>query len=88
MDMSNPNAHWLLVEQISATEYTLSINMRHSFFKPLIEKKEFMPIMMKIAISMVLAEVESMMISPDGKIEPSSIRIKMNEILETVKNGE
>lgn len=88
MDMSNPNAHWLLVEQISVTEYTLSINMRHSFFKPLIEKKEFMPIMMKIAISMVLAEVESMMISPDGKIEPSSIRIKMNEILETVKNGE
>ena len=66
----------------------LSINMRHPFFKPLIEKKEFMPIMMKIAVSMVLAEIESVMISPDGRIEPSAIRMKMNEILETVRNGE
>ena len=62
--------------------------MRHAFFKPLIEKKEFMPLMMKMAISMVLAEIESMMISPDGKIDPSAIRMKMNEILETVGNGE
>ena len=88
LDLNHPNAHWLLVEQDSPTEYLLSINMRHSFFKPLIEKKEFMPIMMKMAISMVLAEIESVMISPDGRIEASAIRMKMNEILETVRNGE
>ena len=88
LDLNHPNAHWLLVEQQSLTEYMLSINMRHSFFKPLIEKKEFMPIMMKMAVSMVLAEIESVLISPDGRIEPSAIRMKMNEILETVRNGE
>ncbi len=88
LDLNHPNAHWLLVEQESQTEYNLAINMRHTFFKPLIEKKEFMPVMMKMAISMVLAEIESVMISPDGRIEPSAIRMKMNEILETVKNGE
>ncbi len=88
LDMEHPNAHWLLVEQDLNSEYLLTINMRHSFFKPLIEKKEFMPLMMKMAISMVLAEIESVMISPDGKIEPSAIRIKMNEILEIVGNGE
>lgn len=88
LDLEHPNAHWLLVEMESASKYNLTINMRHSFFKPLIERKEFMPLMMKIAISMVLAEIESMMISPDGKIDPSAIRIKMNEILETVGNGD
>lgn len=88
MDLDHPNAHWLLVEPETSSDYTLTINMRHAFFKPLIEKKEFMPLMMKMAISMVLAEIESMMISPDGKIDPSAIRMKMNEILETVGNGE
>ncbi len=88
MDLNHPNAHWLLVEPESESNYVLTINMRHAFFKPLIEKKEFMPLMMKMAISMVLAEIESVMISPDGKIEPSAIRMKMNEILEIVGNGE
>lgn len=88
MDLDHANAHWLLVEQETSFEYTLTINMRHAFFKPLIQRKEFMPLMMKIAISLVLAEIESMLISPDGKIDPSAIRMKMNEILETVGNGE
>ena len=41
-----------------------------------------------MSIAMVLAEIESMLISPDGKIEPSAIRLKMNEILETVRKGD
>ena len=88
LDIDHPNSHWLLVEQDSESRYTLTINMRHAFFKPLITKKEFMPLMMKMAISMVLAEIESVMISPDGKVDPSSIRMKMNEILEIVGNGD
>ena len=87
-DGSNPALDWLLVECNDTAEYTLSINMRHSFFKPLIEKREFLPIMTRMSIAMVLAEVESMLISPDGKIEPSAIRLKMNEILETVRKGD
>ncbi|MCQ4022104.1 MULTISPECIES: ATP-binding protein [unclassified Ruminococcus] len=88
LDMSSPAAHWLLVENNDKHEYTLSINMRHSFFKPLIEKKEFLPIMMKMAISLVLAEVESFMQSPDGRIDAGDIRVKMNEILDSVRKGD
>ena len=84
-DASNPSLDWLLVECDGDSEYTLSINMRHSFFKPMIEKREFLPIMTRMSIAMVLAEIESLLVSPDGKIEASAIRLKMNEILETVR---
>ena len=87
-DMSNPTAHWLLVEECGEHEYILTINMRHPFFKPLIEKKEFLPIMTKMSIALVLAEIESMAISPNGMINPCDIRLKMNEILENVRRGE
>ncbi|MBR0542031.1 MAG: ATP-binding protein [Clostridia bacterium] len=87
-DTTNPSLHWLLVEENNENEFTISINMRHSFFKPLTEKKEFMPIMMRMSIALVLAEIESMMYSPDGRIEPSEIRLKMNEILECVRKGD
>ena len=89
-DLSNPSAHWLLVEENSASEYTLSINMKHSFFKPLIEKKDFMPIMMKMSVALVIAEIDSRVLSPEqnGKINASDIRIKMNEILEDVRKGD
>ena len=87
-DVTDPSLHWLLVEPNGLNEYTLSINMKHSFFKPLIEKKDFLPIMTRMCIALVLAEIESMSLSPDGKIEPCDIRLKMNEILENVrKNG-
>lgn len=88
LEMNDPAMDWLLVERLTDTEYTLSINMRHSFFKPLIDKSEFLPIMMKMSIALVLAEIESMVISHDGRIEPSAIRLKMNEILETVRKGD
>ena len=86
--MSNPTAHWLLVEECGEHEYILTINMRHPFFKPLIEKKEFLPIMTKMSIALVLSEIESMAISPNGMINPCDIRLKMNEILENVRRGE
>lgn len=90
LDISDPTMDWLLVEQDPENdyEYTLSINMRHSFFKPLIDKSEFFPIMMKMSIALVIAEIESMVTSHDGRIEPSAIRLKMNEILETVRKGD
>jgi hypothetical protein len=62
--------------------------MKHPFFKPLIEKREFLPIMTKMSIALVLAEIESQKLSDDGKIEASDIRMKMNEILESVRKGE
>lgn len=87
-DMSDPASDWLLVEENGTNEYTLWINMRHSFFKPLIEKREFMPIMVRMSIALVLAEIESLLCSQDGRVEPSLIRLKMNEILESVRKGD
>ncbi len=87
-EASDPSLEWLLVENNNDKEYTLSINMRHSFFMPLIEKKESLLVMTRMCIAMVLAEIEAMNVSPDGKIEPSDIRQKMNEILETVRKGD
>lgn len=87
-DVTDPAVNWLLLEPVNTAEYNLSINMRHVFFKPLIEKREFLPIMTRMSIALVLAEIDSMFISPDGRIEPSSIRLKMNEILETVRKGD
>lgn len=89
LDMDNPTMDWLLIEQDTECDntFTLFINMRHSFFKPLIDKSEFLPIMMEMAIALVIAEIESMITSPDGRIEPSAIRLKMNEILEAVRKG-
>lgn len=87
-DVTDPTLHWLLVEENSTNEFTLSINMKHSFFKPLIEKREFLPIMTRMSIALVLAEIESLTLSQDGRIEPCDIRLKMNEILENVRKGD
>ena len=85
--MTDPSAHWLLVEGNGDAEFTLYINMRHAFFKPLIEKRDFLPIMIRMSIAIVLAEIESVLMSPDGRIDPCDIRLKMNEILENVRKG-
>ena len=54
----------------------------------MIDKSEFLPIMMRMSIALALAEIDVMVTSHDGRIEPSAIRLKMNEILETVRKGE
>ena len=87
-DATDPTLHWLLVEENNANEFTLSINMKHSFFKPLIEKREFLPIMTRMSIALILAEIESLTLSHNGRIEPCDIRLKMNEILENVRKGD
>lgn len=88
LEMNDPAMDWLLIERLTDTEYNLFINMRHSFFKPLIDKSEFLPIMMRMSIALALAEIDLIVTSHDGRIEPSAIRLKMNEILETVRKGE
>jgi hypothetical protein len=83
-DTSNPLNSWVLVNDECDTEYHITINMKHPFFKPLTENKDFMVIMTKIVIAMVLAEIDSLMISTDGKINASDIRRQMNHILEKI----
>ena len=41
-----------------------------------------------MSIALCLAEIESIKTSTDGRIDPSEIRLKMNEILENINSGE
>lgn len=88
LDLYNPTMRWLLVEANSETEYSVTINMKHQFFKPMIDKTEFQPLLISISIALCLAEIESIKTSTDGRIDPSEIRLKMNEILENINSGE
>lgn len=86
LDTAHPSFEWLVMEPNGDVEYTLTINMRHAFFRPFIDKREFLPVMVKMSVALVLAEVEAQAMSPyPGKIEPHAIRFIMNEILEAVQ---
>lgn len=88
LDTTHQTARWLLVENGGENRYKLTINMKHPFFKPLIAKKEFMPIMMRVSMALILAELEASFLSPDGRINPADIRLRMNDILENIAKEE
>ncbi|MGC4018563.1 MAG: ATP-binding protein [Muricomes sp.] len=68
-DSSNALNSWINVAKKSATNYQITINLKHAFFKPFTENKDFLAIMTKLVIAMVLAEIDSLIISSDGRIE-------------------
>ena len=84
LDRSTPYAYLLSVEMKENNNYEVKINTRHAFFIPYIEKREFIPLITKLSIAMVLAESESKKISPDGRINADDIRLYMNKILEDI----
>jgi hypothetical protein len=57
------------------------INLLHSFFKGRRDQKTADAII-AIAVSMAVAEKESVFESTDGMVQPSFIREKINKILE------
>ena len=86
-DSSNALGSWVNVSKRNNTDYYISINLKHAFFKPFNENKDFLSIMTKLVIAMVLAEIDALLVSSDGRIAASDIRRKMNSILEQVVNG-
>ncbi|WCR24866.1 ATP-binding protein [Paenibacillus thiaminolyticus] len=80
-ETSNPLSPWVTLSQSADEVYNIKLNMKHTFFKPFIDNKEFSVVMTKLVIAIILAEVEALKISYDGRIEASSIRNKMNKIL-------
>lgn len=86
-DSSNAMNSWVNVTKKNSTNYQITINLKHAFFKPFTENKDFLAIMTKLIIAMVLAEIDSLIISHDGRIEAGDIRRRMNSILEQVVNG-
>ena len=85
----NSNSQWLKVSSNDEKpgEFELIINSSHLFFYPFIQKKDFLSILIKFAIALVLSEVDAYKIG-DGKIMPSTIRIGIGKILEELSNVE
>lgn len=80
---NDPNSRWLNIAK-SGDEYIIEWNIRHMFFKPYINDEHFLTIMEQFTFALALSEIEAMRLSVDGKIDPSSIRTKMNDTLKAV----
>lgn len=79
----DPDSRWLNIA-MSGDEYIVEWNIRHMFFKPYINDEHFLTIMEQFTFALALSEIEAMRLSVDGKIDPSSIRMRMNETLKAV----
>lgn len=82
----NPQANWLNIKPSKASEgeYIIEWNIRHPFFKPYIDDPEFLEFMETFIFSFVLSELETINTSVDGRVIPSSLRMKMNENLKAI----
>lgn len=81
IEKNEPTAHWLRISNKSGDNYKVIWNVRHPFFKPFIDKVEFLQLMENLIFAMVIAEIESKKVSVEGRVEYSEIRNRMNEIL-------
>jgi len=86
-DNSNARSQWLKMAYINEenNEYELTLNSLHTFFYPFIQKKDFLVILIKFSIALVISEIEAYKIA-GGNIKPSTIRISMGRILEELSN--
>ena len=80
---NDPDSRWLNITK-SGEEYIIEWNIRHMFFKPYIDDPNFLTIMEQFTFALALSEIEAIRLSVDGKIDPSSIRMKMNDTLKAV----
>ena len=89
-DDKNPRSEWLKieVEDKSKNKYTITLNIRHSFFYPFIQKKDFLVLSAKFAMALAIAEIKASSLATDGLVSPSSIRNEMGRILEDFKSNE
>ena len=81
--MNDPNSRWLNIVT-EEDEYIIEWNIRHMFFKPYINDENFLAIMEQFTFALALSEIEALRLSTDGRVDPSSIRMKMNDTLKAV----
>lgn len=85
LDTEASYQHWLLVSPLQEEgSYEIRLNMKHPFFIPFINDDHFGALMMKLAIALTLAEIDASLTAQGGLIEPSDIRLRMNDILESI----
>jgi len=81
VNFDDNSTQWVLIKK-EGELFRITLNMKHSFFRPLIDDSKFIAVMTKFVFSMAIAEIESTVMSPDSRIDPSDIRMKMNSLLE------
>lgn len=86
LSMDDPNKNWLYIST-NNNEYTIEWNIRHPFFKPYIDDADFLSIMEQFIFAFSLAEIEAANTGINHKIEPSDIRMSMNDMLKKVIYG-
>ncbi|MGI6644447.1 MAG: ATP-binding protein [Bacilli bacterium] len=79
LDDSSEMNNWFKCSVLSEEEgkYRLTINSLFPFFEPYIQKKDFLIILIKFCIALILAELET-----PANAGSSAIRMKMGQILE------
>lgn len=81
-------SQWLSISKLNDEDenkniYYVKLNMTHPFFSKLTANKDFIDVMTRFVLCLVIAEVESSITaSQDGKVEVDAIRLKMNKLLE------
>lgn len=83
LEKENPNAKWLSVSRLG-NEYTIKWNIKHVFFKRFMDDQNFVLAMQKFIFAFVISEAEALKTSDDGRIYPSSLRTRINDIIEEV----
>lgn len=87
LDDSNPKSEWLkLVPLHKENYYQITLNVRHAFFFPFIQKRDFLVVLTKFAAALAIAEIDSYSTSVNNLISPSTIRINMGRLLEELSN--
>ena len=80
--------NWLFVSPTGGKhEYNIEWNIRHPFFKPFIDEPAFLQIMEQFVFALALSEIEAMETSPDGQVDASAVRMRMNDILKMIASG-
>jgi len=86
LEVDDPLKQWLYISKRDG-EFDIEWNIRHPFFKPYINDPAFLEVMEQFIFAFALSEIESRELSENGKIEPATIRNKMNEMLKDVIKG-
>lgn len=92
----NQLAPWLTIKEYHdeygrlTNEIDVVINVCHKFFVPYINKTDFLPLINKFALALIVAEKRAKSISTDSdlKIDPESIRNQMNRCLYEIATKE
>ena len=85
---TNPEKQWLYISETSkdSNEYDIEWNLRHPFFSSHISNTAYYELMLNFIFALSLAEIETRKTMVNGLVEPSSIRLAMNDMFKNVMN--